>query len=216
MENRKPRSLVMRLGSALCGMPTGPCGRSSSSRRARDCRFHQPRNHPTYAQKNGMTNRKIEYLADSFRSRTPSSSPAWRKRSIFSASGFTIPTIRSYAWTSSWPNYSKKTRHRFLLMAKHAKRVDYEYERAGTTGTLHIDGTSRWLARGGCPGDQNESRLGRGNGTHPRGTICRLRKGDSRVRHPQYAALALRFTWHYVDPGTSSEKSSAGSSSAIP
>src|SRR5207237_2700787 len=103
----------------------GPQGRGIGDRGIRE-----PRNHSEDSQKNGMTNRKIEYWV------IPPEADG-----EFAANMEEVLETYSKPYQEAFPvlcmdeqpvQLLKETRTPIPGTAKHAKRVDYEYERAGT------------------------------------------------------------------------------------
>ena len=80
----------------------------------------------------------------------------------------------------------REARPPIAATAKHPRRVDYEYERAGTANIfMFTEPLAGW--RGHGPRGKNQSRLGLGDGTLPGGPLPPVRQGDSRLRQPQHA-----------------------------
>ena len=110
----------------LCPLVVAAAG--EPGRRAGDRRVGQPRDHPADAKKNGMTRRKIEYWVIR-------RSSSWRTWNVWTP--MRNPTIRlalSCAWMSSRSNWS--ARPPIAATQARPRRVDYEYERAGTASVF--------------------------------------------------------------------------------
>ena len=80
----------------------GPQGRGVGN-----CGFHQLRNRPAHAKKNGMTNRKNRILGHSARKQTPNSRRTW-KTCWKPTKNRMIRNARCCAWTSSQCNCSRR------------------------------------------------------------------------------------------------------------
>jgi hypothetical protein len=70
----------------------------------------------------------------------------------------------------------KETRQPMAATAKHARRVDYEYERAGRASIFMFTEPLRGVARGDRAGVSNEARLGSGSGPFNRGPVPPVRE----------------------------------------
>src|SRR5207249_7176846 len=112
---------LQQLDAAAAG--TQGCG-------AGDRRLGELRNGPAHAKKNGMTNRKIEYWV------IPPEADA-----EFAASMEEVLDVYARPYDSRYPvlcmdeqpiQLLEETRQPIAGTKKHPRRVDYEYERAGT------------------------------------------------------------------------------------
>ena len=90
----------------------------------------EPRNGPTHAKKNGMTNRKIEYWV--IPPEADGEFVAHMEEVLETYEKPYNPAFPVLCMDEQPVQLLKETRSPIPATAKHAKRVDYEYERAGT------------------------------------------------------------------------------------
>ena len=101
----------------------------------------------------------------------------------------------------------KETRPPMAATKKRPRRVDYEYERAGTASVFLFQRTAGGLAAGDGPGPAHEGGLGAG-GRRPVGrTLRRLREDHLGVRQPQHAHEGRLLQSVRADPGTATGSS---------
>jgi len=81
----------------------------------------------------------------------------------------------------------KETRQPIPATKSRARRVDYEYERAGTASIFMFTEPLSGLASGDRPQASNESGLGAGNGLSSGRSLRQLRKDHPGLRQPQHA-----------------------------
>ncbi len=127
---QEARIIATRLGSPpglqqLDAAVVGAQGRRTGNRRV-----GEPRNDPTDAKKNGMTKRKIEYWV--IPPEADGEFVAHMEEVLETYEKPYNPGVPVLCMDEQPVQLLKETRSPIPATAKHAKRVDYEYERAGT------------------------------------------------------------------------------------
>ena len=194
--------IALRLGPPPKGyanwFPVAPAG--AAGRRVGDRRVDQPRNHPADAKKNGMTQRKIQYWV------IPPQADA-----EFVAHMEQVLDLYQKPYDPDCPvvcmdeqpvQLVKETRPPMAATKNRPRRVDYEYERAGTAAVFLFSEPAGGLAAGDRPGPAYEGGLGAG-GRRPVGrTLRRMPEDHLGVRPPQHAHQGSLLRSVRAGPGT--------------
>ena len=118
---------LQQLDTAIVGTPGRGIG---------NCGLGKLRNGPAHAKKNGMTNRKIEYWV--IPPEADAEFVAHMEEVLETYEKPYNPNVPVLCMDEQPVQLLKETRTPIAATAKHGKRVDYEYERAGTAAILMV------------------------------------------------------------------------------